>query len=819
MFKKVLFLLLFVGIFGVNFAQIKIDYENPKDYIIEKITVSGIKFFNAGTLISISELSVNQKISIPGSEITDAVKKLWKQKMFSDVNISVTKIDGDKITLDIFLQERPRLSKVNFFGIKKSAQDDIYEELDLQRGTQITDDIIKKTNNIIKNHYAEKGFSKVMVKTYKKIDTSFQNAVFLNIYINKFKKTRIEEIIIEGNTVFKKRKIKSRKIKETKERRWWGLFKPSKYIKSKYEDDKKNLIYEYNKEGYRDAKIAVDSVYDFDKKNVIVYIKIDEGKQYFFRNIKWIGNKKYKTEVLQKMLGINRGDVYDKEHLQNRLNIDEDAVGNLYMDNGYLFFNITPVEMKIENDSVDIELRLYEGDKARINKIIIRGNDRTNDNVIRREIRTRPGALFSKSDIIRSVRELAQLGHFDPEQIAPVPIPNRSNGTVDIEYSLVERGNDRVEISGGWGRGTFVGSLGFSFNNFSVHNIFEKSSWRPLPTGDGQSLSIRAQSSGSGYQNYSISFVEPWLGGKKPNSLTVSLYFNRMSRYSYLTSSENDDNAKIIGTAFGFGRRLKWPDDYFTSYFELGYRLYILNNYGYLISNKISSGEFNNLTMKAIFGRNSVDNPLYSRNGSLFSIGVELTPPYSLLNNKNYSTTNLEEKYKWIEYHKWTFKASWFSQLVGDLVLSTKMETGILSFYNEDVGYSPLGGYSVGGDGMGYYTYGTDIIGLRGYTNGSITPSEGGNIYTKYTMEIRYPAVLSQTATIYGLLFAEAGKSWYEFDKFNPFDMYRTGGVGVRIFLPMLGMLGFDWGYGFDKLPGAADISGSQFHFTMGQQF
>ncbi len=797
-------------------SQININYEEPKVFEIADISLSGIQSLNKTALIEITGLSIGQKISIPGDEITMAVKNLWKQKMFSDINISVEKTENDKVWLNIYLQERPRMSEINFIGIKKSEVDDLKEKVNLIRGTQITDNIITNTKNIIQNYYADKGFSKAKIDIVKKPDTTLQNSVILNVNINKSKKTRIKYIKIEGNSHFTARKIKWKKLKETKEKRWYGLFKPSKYIASKYKEDKKNLITEYNKAGFRDAKIVKDSIFDYDKKKIAVIITIEEGPQYFFRNIKWVGNTIYETDLLNKMLGVKKGDVYNKENLQNRLTVDEDAVGNLYMDNGYLFFNVNPTEIRIDVDSIDIELRIYEGEKARINRVIVSGNDRTNENVVRRELRTIPGDLFSKSNIIRSVRELANLGHFDPEKIVPTPIPDQENGTVDIEYALVERGNDRVEISGGWGANMLVGTVGLVFNNFSIQNMFQKDAWQPLPTGDGQQLSLRAQTNGTQYQSYSLSFVEPWLGGKKPISLSVSTYYNLQSN-GYKKSSIKRADMTILGASIGMGRRLQWPDDYFTLYNEIGYQKYNLDKWS--MFQGISNGIFNNITFKTTFGRNSIDNPLYSRRGSSFTLGVELTAPYSLFSGKNYSTMTNEEKFKLLEYHKWSFKASWFSQLIGDLVLNVRGEYGYLGFYSKAYGYSPFGGFSLGGDGMGYYSYGTDIIGLRGYENGSLTPDGGGNIYEKMTLELRYPVILNETATIYGLVFSEAGNSWHSADKFNPFDIYRSSGAGVRIFLPMLGLIGFDWGYGFDNLPGTNKPVGSKFHFVLGQQF
>ncbi len=821
MIKKVFLSIFTFFLLITSNAQINIDYENPQEYEIAGIQTKGIRYLDNTSLIQVSGLSVGQTVLIPGDAITDALKKLWDQKMFSDVEINVLKVENNKIWLEIYLEERPRLSEVKFYGIKNADEEELTEKLELIKGRQITENTLVVSKNIIEDFYAEKGFSKTKVRIFKKQDTTYQNAVILNIYIDKLKKTRIENLVIDGNTVIGNRKLKWFKIKDTKEKRWYGLLKPSKYIEDKYEDDKKKIIAEYNKKGYRDAKIIEDSVYPAKNQNVNIYIKIEEGKQYFFRDIKWVGNTKYETSDLNKKLQIKKGDVYNREKLDNRLTIDQDAVGNLYMDNGYLFFNINPIEKKIENDSVDIELRIYEGPIARINEIIIKGNDRTNDNVIRRELYTVPGELFSKNDIIRSIRELANLGHFDPERIVPTPLPNAAEGTVDIEYSLVERGNDRVEISGGWGAGMLVGRLGLSFNNFSIQNIFDKKAWRPLPTGDGQKFSINAQTNGTAYQYYSITFQEPWLGGKKPNSLSVSLYYNRQTNRTYYNPNpSNLMTADVAGISLGLGRRLKWPDNYFTIYNSLGYQYYTLNDWEYRsYIRDVTNGTYNSVNFNTVFARNSVDNPLYSRRGSEFSLGIELTPPLSLLNNNNYASMDTQDKYKWLEYHKWNFTARWFTPIWDDLVFHTKTEFGILGFYNKAIGYSPIGGFSLGGSGMAYYSYGVDIIGLRGYSDGDLTPVAGGNIYTKYTMELRYPVVLSETATIFALAFAEAGNAWSNTKTFNPFTVKKSAGIGVRIFLPMLGQLGFDWGYGFDSQNNETGPHGSEFHFTMGQQF
>lgn len=828
--KKYFFVILLIHLSLNNlFGQVKFDYANPKEYHIGGISITGIRYLNHNALVQLSGLKEGQKIKIPGEAVTNSLKKLWKQGLFSDIKISYTKIVADTIYLNIYLQERARLSKLVISGIMNAEIKDLEEKINLKRGGQVTENIINRTRNIISNYFIEKGYYNVDINITQKNDTTYQNTVILYVNINKKDKVKITEIDFEGNTIFEDAKLR-KYLKETKQKRWYGLFKPSKYIPEKYDEDKKTLITKLNEKGYRDAKITGDTLIVNQDNTLKLIIKIEEGNQYFFRNITWVGNKKFTSVQLTRALKIKKGDIYDQAVLDKRLSIADDAVSNLYMDDGYLFFNVTPVEMNIQNDSIDLEMRIFEGPQATIKNVTITGNTRTNDNVIRREIRTLPGELFRKSDIIRTVRELAQLGHFDPEQIVPTPKPNHADGTVDLEYALVEKANDQIELSGGWGAGMIVGTLGLSFNNFSTKNIFDKKAWQPLPTGDGQKLSIRAQSNGKYYQNYSISFVEPWLGGRKPNSLSISIShtiqtsraYNPYAGYSsyYPTSDASGSNMKITSISVGFGRRLKWPDDFFRLYNEFNYRHYVLNNYS--LFKGVGTGELNQLAINNVISRSSVDQPLYPRRGSSFSLGLEFTLPISLWDGKNYKDTTLtvEEKFKWLEYYKWNFKASWFTQLIGDLVFNAKAEYGFIGYYNEDIGPAPTEGYEVGGDGMGYYVYGKTIIGLRGYENGSLTPRDGGGfIYNKYTFELRYLITHAQAATIYGLVFLESGGVWKDFSDYNPFGLYRSAGVGVRVFLPMLGLLGIDWAYGFDKVTGSPDVSGSKFHFILGQQF
>jgi len=830
----------------------KIDYASPKEYEIGGITVSGVKYLDKNILIHLSGLKVGQKITVPGDEITKAVKKLWKHGLFGDVEISATKIIGDKIFLDIALKERPRLSKFTFEGVSKAEADDLRDEIKLIRGSQITDDILNVTKNRIRKYYINKGFYNAEINITQAEDTLMPNMVILTITIDKKTKIKINDIYFKGNTVFTDARLR-RLMKDTKRKTWYNIFKASKYIESNFDEDKKKIIAKYNELGYRDAKIIADSVTKHDDKTLDLYITIYEGGKYYFRNITWVGNTKYPSEYLNHVLKITKGDVFDQAVLDKRLYGDQDALSSLYLDRGYLFFNATPVEVLVENDSIDLEIRIYEGKQARINRVIISGNTRTNDHVIRREIWTKPGELFSRADIIRTNRELANLGYFDPEKLDVKPIPNPANGTVDIEYVVSEKASDQIELSGGWGGGYVIGTLGLTFGNFSIQNIFNIDSYKPLPTGDGQKLSIRAQTNGKWYQSYSMSFTEPWLGGKKPNSLTVSIFHsirgNQNSSYLDRNSQYSGQSMKVTGASVGLGRRLTWPDNYFTLYNELSFQQYKLKDYNMYGHFVFQNGTSNNINFTTVFGRNSVDQPLYPRKGVNISLSLSLTPPYSLFKENDFWKLSDKEKeqiendypdkylskiaehenaikYNWIEYHKWKFKSDWYTQIVNKLVLRTNIEFGYLGYYSKNLGYSPFETFQLGGDGMsGFnYYYGTDIIPLRGYDNGmnsrgSLTAIPQANVYNKYTLEVRYPLTLNPSATIYAMVFAEAGNSWYDIDEFNPFDVYRSAGVGLRFWLPMFGLLGIDWGYGFDPVFGNPNSSGGHFAFTIGQQF
>lgn len=847
-----------------------LDYERPRDYTIADITITGVKYLQTAYLVNITGLTIGQEITIPGEKITQAIDNFWNLGLFSDVKVMAAKIEGKAVFLEFQLTEQPRLTRLKLLGLNKNDTKDIEEKIKLKPGIQVTENLLNNTVTIIRKHFVEKGFFKCAVDIVQKADTVAGNRVTLDITVDKGKRVKISDIDFVGNENFSDDRLR-RTLKKTKQQSI-NFFKPSKYIDEQYREDKRNLIAFYNENGYRDAKILDEKLIDLDNKRIGLALTIEEGNQYYVRNITWIGNTKLPATSLNQILGMKKGDLYDQAHMDKRLYADDDAVTSQYMDQGYLFFSVDPVEAKIEGDSIDLEMRISEGDPATINRVLIKGNTKTNEHVIRREIRTIPGELFSKTDIIRSVRELAAMGHFNPENITPNPLPNLADGTVDIEYSLEERSNDQLEVSGGWGGYGFVGTIGLRFSNFSARKIMDPKAWRPVPTGDGQTLSVRAQTNGRYYQAYNLSFVEPWFGGKKPNSFSTSFYYTITKPYRGFGDDRSDSYFKVLGASVGLGRRLTWPDDYFVLYNELEYQQYHLNDYSssFVITNGYSYVFNYNISLS----RSSQDQMIYPRRGSAFSLGLKITPPYSAFKPDNfweisnaeklairdeiadqypglteqevllYTATEIqnrenENKYKFIEYHKWTFKGAWYATLVGNLVLSAKAEFGYLGFYNPDIGASPFEKFDVGGSGMmGYNLYGTDIVALRGYADGTLTPQsvlqrngqlvsiDDGNMYVKYTMELRYPFSLNPSATIFGLVFLEAGNAWSEIDQFNPFGVKRSAGVGVRAFLPMFGMLGIDYGFGFD-LPNNSlnnneinrGYHGSEFHFIMGQQF
>jgi len=804
------------------------DYENPKEYIIADVTVSGIKFIQKEVLVSLSGLKKGNTITLPGDEVTDVLKKFWSQGLFSDASITATKIENDSIWLDIYLTEQSRMSRLILTGIGKSETQDIREKINLRNGQQVTADIMDNTQRIIRDHFKEKGFLNCETSVVLTDDTLRVNMVQMEIFVRKNERVKINEIFFIGADNFKETVLR-RKMKETKQVSI-NFFKASKMVSAAYKEDKKLLIAFYNENGYRDAKIVSDSiaVIPENRGRLELYLTIEEGNKYHFGDVDWIGNTKFPSELLNAVLGIERGDVFDQKILDERLFMDEDAVNGVYLDNGYLFFQLTPVEVSVDDDTIDYEMRLYEGEIALVNNVIIKGNTRTNEHVIRRELRTFPGDKFSKSELIRTVRELANLGHFDPEQIEPNPIPNQADGTVDIEYRLVERATDQLEVSGGYGAGMLVGTIGIRFSNFAASRIFDPKAWRPVPSGDGQTLSLRAQTNGKVYQSYNFSFVEPWFGGKKPNSFSVSGYFSKMNRNPYAMwqgggNDIADEYYSVTGFTVGLGKRLTWPDDFFTLYNAFSYQRYKVKDYPGLFL--VDNGFFNNFSYTITLGRNSQDQIIYPRRGSNLSVSLQITPPYSLFNpGTDYSTIGDADKYKWVEYHRWMFKADWYHALIGDLVLMARLHWGWLGHYNNDIGPSPFEGFDLGGDGLsGYNLYGRETIAQRGYPNRSLTPTvdgnKSGNVYTKYTLELRYPVSLNPSATIFVTTWIEAGNAWYSIDQFDPYNTKRAAGFGVRAFLPMFGLLGIDWGWGFDPYPGSSGISGSQFHFTIGQQF
>jgi outer membrane protein insertion porin family len=871
MFKKLISAFVVIFISSIIFAQEVdysalnvIDYKKPKDYVIKDITVSGVKYLDDKILINLSGLAPGQKIEVPGDIVTKALEKLWGQGLFSDVKITATEIKLDSIILNIYLQERSRLSEFEIHGLKKSEVEDIKEALDIKRGKQVTENLFNSSKRIIKNYLVDKKYLNAEIDIVMKDDTASKiNNVILDIYVDKGKKVKIKDIVLDGNDVLKDGKL-LRAMKETHKKNL-NFFKASKFIEDKYEEDKLSLVSKYYEKGYRDAKIVKDSVYKIDDKRIGIYLKIDEGNQFFFRDIEWVGNTKYKSKELDLIIKIKKGDPYNPELLNERLNVDEDAVSSVYLDFGYMFSSLTPVVKDIQNDSIDLQIRVREGERVTLNNVIIKGNDRTNEHVIRREMKTRPGDLFSKADIMRTQRELSQLGYFDPEQLGIEPINiNQAENKVDLEYTLVEKSTDQLEVSGGWGANMFVGTLGLRFSNFSLRNTFKKGAWKPVPSGDGQTLSIRATTNGKYYSSYNVSFTEPWLGGKKATSLSVSAYHSIQKRASdYFSFDVGDEYMKVTGGSVGIGQRLKWPDDYFTISNSISYQRYDLKDWDYFI---FKNGTSNNLSLNTTFARSSVDAPIYPRRGSSFSLSLQVTAPYSLFKKDNFwelSETEMEDvredvkynqfeheywdlemltedreaaiyqaqedernsrKYNWVEYHKWKFKGSWYNKIWKDLVLAVNSEFGYLGYYNKDLGYAPFGKFNLGGDGMsGYSMYGVETIGLRGYENSSLTPyidgARAGNVYEKLNFELRYPISLKPQATIFVLGFVEAGNAWADIDDYNPFQIKRSAGIGLRAFLPMFGLLGVDWGYGFDNVPGNPDASGGQFHFVIGQQF
>ena len=837
---------------------------NPHTYKLAGLAVSGIDGYEDYVLTGISGLSIGQELEVPGTAITDAVKRYWKHGLFSDVSISADSIVGDNIYLRINLLPRPRISTINYNGLKKSERDDMEKKLGLLKGGQITPNMISRAKILAKKYFDDKGYKNAEINILQRDDVANKNQVILDIDVDKKEKLKVRNIIIEGNEQLPIKKIKGSffskgAFAKTHEAGKLGnLLKSKKFTPERWAEDKKNLITKYNEFGFRDATILKDSVWNVDPKHVDIYVKVNEGKKYYIRNISWVGNTVYSTDYLSRLLGMKKGDVYNQTYLSKRLSQDEDAVGNEYWNNGYLFYRLEPTEVNIVGDSIDLEMRITEGQQAHINRVKINGNDRLYENVVRRELRTKPGDLFSKEALQRSARELASMGYFDPEAINPVPEPNYEDGTVDINYNLKQKSNDQVELSLGWGQTGVIGRVGLKLTNFSMANLLRRNREHRgiMPIGDGETLSLGAQTNGTYYQSYNVQYSTNWLGGKRPIQFNVGVSYSKQTdvssnyynqsllnnynnyRYGYgnynYNSYENyydpDKYIKLLSVYAGWGKRLSWPDDYFTLSLQLQYQRYMLRNWRYFL---MPTGTSNNLNLTVSLNRTSTDNQLFPRRGSEFSASLTITPPWSKWDGKDYAhlATNpnspnyskeQQEKYHWIEYHKWKFKARTFTALSSGqkcFVLVTRVELGLLGSYNRNK-KSPFETFYMGGDGMSGYSsgYAEETIGLRGYENGALTPSYEvqGYAYDRFSLELRYPFLLGNT-TIYGLGFVEAGNAWSETSKFNPFDMKRSAGLGVRIFLPMVGMMGIDWAYGFDTVFGKK--GGSQFHFILGQEF
>ena len=838
---------------------VEIDYTHPRKYIVGGVSVEGNSYFSDRQIIQLTGMQPGMELTVPGEDVSGIVKRLWLQRYFENVSLEIDHLsaNADSAYFKIVIKERPRVSRWTFSGIKSGDKKDLQDRLNLRRGGEFSEYVEKTAVDIIKRYYAEKGFLNAAVTTEAKKDSVIRNAITVNFDIDRGERIRIKDINFIGNEHVSDFKL-ARSMKKTKSNKIYNFFSSKKFNEKEYINDKKSVISAFNEAGYRDARLVRDSIYYIEPKKLAIDLVFEEGDKYYFRDITWTGNSVYPTDALNEVLQVKKGDVYDVVSMEKRLygggKQTEMDVSKLYRDYGYLFFNVTPVETNIQHDSVDVELRISEGKQATLNNIVINGNDLTSEKVVRRQVFTRPGYLFRQSDFERSIREIASLGQFDPEAIADPTkgysiIPNQLNSTVDIIYNVTEKPSSQLELSGGWGANTFVATVGVSFNNFSTRRMFDKTAWRPVPLGDAQNLAFRFQTNGKYYTALTASFVEPWLFGKKPTSLNLSGYYTRYTNSNlWLGILSNDRQMEVFGASASLGTRLKWPDNYFVLYNGLSWQTYKLKDwsgYGFIFDTGIS----HNISYTVNLLRNSTDQQIYPRSGSDFSLSVALTPPFSLFRKWDYGADGqkiysrdgkpigpmdvqydnwtVQQRYKWIEYNKWKFSAATYTKLVGDLVLMTRAQFGYLGYYNRNWGYSPFEGFLVGGDGMsGYMTYGTEIVSLRGYENYSLTPQKitpyntsgsayAGNVYDKFTVELRYPVILEPSSTIFVLAFLEGGNCWSDIRDFNPFQIKRSAGVGVRIFLPMIGLLGVDWGYGFDD----ATSGGSQFHFVIGQQF
>jgi outer membrane protein insertion porin family len=840
--NKFFFAILFSVMSTAAFAQIggsrlskstipsdSLSYLNPKDYIIGDITVAGTKYLDKDVLIQIAKISKGDRINLPGEASANVLKNMWSQGLFDDVQLNITKINLDTVYLELYVTERPRLSRLRLNGIRKGEIEDIQKKLNDKTGKIVNENLLSTTTAIIKRHFNEKGYLNATVDIKQQKDPADSNSVILNVGIDKKQKVKINKVIFEGNQAFSSSKLK-KLMKKTRERKFYNVFGSKKFKQDGYDEDKQLLIEGMQAKGYRDAEIISDSVWRHDDNSVNVKIKVFEGHKYYFGNITWAGNARYPAAGLERILRIKKGDVFSEEELSKRLNgggPDGQDINSLYLDDGYLTFNSEAVQTRIYNDTIDLNIRIYEGAQYTINRVMVKGNEVTNDKVVLRELATKPGQKFSKAAIVRSTRQITQLGNFDEQKIEPKPTNiNPQDGTVDIIYNVVEKPSDQIELSGGFGGGQLVGTLGLTFNNFSVKNLFNGKAYKPLPKGDGQKLSLRGQANGRNYQNFSFTFSEPWLGGKKPIYFSLSAYTQLSSTGQFYAKTDSRYNfLRINGLGVTLGKRLNWPDNYFQLNYSLNFDHYTLDRFsGYLFQ----TGTSYNIKLTQEFSRNSVDAPIYPTSGSNIKFTLQVTPPYSLFNNTNYRIATPEERYRFVEYHKWKFDAQWFTKISGKLVLMSQTRFGFLGSYNKLVGQSPFERFKLGGDGMATYQFlqGSEIVGLRGYQNFSLIPvgsnytadnNPGSPIYNKFTMELRYPVIASQSATIFLLTFAEGGNTWNNFRDYNPFNIRRSVGVGARIFLPIFGLLGLDYGYGFDKIPGIRDANKGQFHFSIAQ--
>ena len=823
-FCRMIFLALLLALSCPSWAQqagngVEVDYNNPKKYIVGGVKLEGNEYLSENQILQVAALREGMEVTVPSEEMSNIITRLWRQRYFEDVAVSIDSLvpTRDTAYFKISIIERPRVSRWLFSGVKSSEQKELEERLNLKRGGEFSEYVVKTSSDIIKRYYKEKGFSNVKVDVNTKRDTVIRSAIRVQFAVDRGEKVKIQKITFNGADHVKESKL-VRSMKKTRDKRLQNFFSSKKFQEKEYENDKRQLLTAFNEAGFRDARIVKDTMYYVEPNRLQIDFDIDEGKQYYFRDITWTGNSVYASEDLNSVLMIEKGDVYDVVTMQKRLfgggKQSEYDITKLYRDNGYLFFQVQPVEMNIEGDSVDVEMRIVEGKPATLNNIVINGNDLTNERVIRRQVFTRPGYLFSQSDFERSIREIASMGQFDPEAIMGEGgysiLPNPLDNTVDVVYNVTEKPSSQLELSGGWGGNTFVATVGVSFNNFSTRRFFDKSAWRPVPLGDAQNLAIRFQTNGTYYTSLSASFSEPWLFGKKPTSLNTSLYYTRQTNSNiYYNILNNDEYMEVYGFAAGIGKRLKWPDNYFVLYNQLSWQTYRLQNWIYQFL--FNTGISHNLSYTLSLNRTSTDQQIYPRQGSDFSFSLQLTPPYSLLRKKdkgildsegnptkvsswkdiNYDFQTSQDRYRWIEYHKWSFKGAVYTKLVGDLVLMARAQFGYLGYYNRNWGYSPFEGFRVGGDGMsGYDTYGSEIVSLRGYENYSLTPQASssynstgiyyaGNVYDKFTVELRYPVILQPQSTIYALLFLEGGNCWADIRDFNPFQIKRSAGVGV----------------------------------------